>query len=408
MVSMTFLFSSFLMAQEPNGDVFTNNKNTVEIEDKEESLSNTYEDEVIAENESLSTYPIRIINGAKWLNMSEDFVYMCWEIMEGLYIRDYDKLDASIEKAEKLYPNTGVGATGTVLKWQMKMLENFDFAYENQYRNAYKITVHELEEALEKEGNEAWERFLIGAVVGIDAIHLLRKEEYFSAITQGFGAIGHIEKAKELAPEFVDADLGDGLWLYWRSLIAMNIPGFSSFADKRAEGIQLMQNAEQKSVFLRPASSHALTYTWLEERKMKRAESTAVRLQKQYPKNIINLQLLGRIYMYENQFAKSEQTFKKVILIDSKNQRVHYYLGRLYLRWRKNDLAYKHLYRYLQYSLSDMHKGYAFYYLGHVYARDKEYVKAEDAYNQAYKYAKIKQAKNRAKSMKSKQSETSK
>ena len=43
----------------------------------------------------------------------------------------------------------------------------------------------------------------------------------------------------------MDADLGDGLWLYWRSLIAMNIPGFASFADKRTDGIQLMQNAEQ-------------------------------------------------------------------------------------------------------------------------------------------------------------------
>ena len=111
----------------------------------------------------------------------------------------------------------------------MKMLENFDFSYENQYRNAYKQTVKELEIALEKEGNEPWERFLIGAVIGIDAIHLLRKEEYFSTITQGFSAVGHIEKAKDLAPNFVDADLGDGLWLYWRSLIAMNIPVFAFF-----------------------------------------------------------------------------------------------------------------------------------------------------------------------------------
>ena len=35
--------------------------------------------------------------------MSEDFVYMCWEIMEGLYIRDYSRLDNSIEKKHKNY-----------------------------------------------------------------------------------------------------------------------------------------------------------------------------------------------------------------------------------------------------------------------------------------------------------------
>ena len=35
--------------------------------------------------------------------MSEDFVYMCWEIMEGLYIRDYSRLDNSIEKAQNYF-----------------------------------------------------------------------------------------------------------------------------------------------------------------------------------------------------------------------------------------------------------------------------------------------------------------
>ena len=35
-----------------------------------------------------------------------------------------------------------------------------------------------------------------------------------------------------------------------------------------------------------------------------------------------------------------------------------------------------------------------------IHARKKQYAKAEVSYNEAYKYAKIKQAKNRAKSMK--------
>ena len=122
MVSMYFLLCSLIMAQEPNGTFLQTIRIRSDIEDKEES-SVSYEDEEGLKDESQSSYPIRIINGAKWLNMSEDFVYMCWEIMEGLYIRDYKKLDASIEKAENLFPNTGVGPTGTVLKWQMKMLK---------------------------------------------------------------------------------------------------------------------------------------------------------------------------------------------------------------------------------------------------------------------------------------------
>ena len=72
-----------------------------------------------------------------------------------------------------------------------------------------------------------------------------------------------------------------------------------------------MQHAEQNLYFYVPQVAMLLHILGWKKRKMKRAESTAIRLQKQYPKNIISLQLLGRIYMYENKFARSEQTFKR-------------------------------------------------------------------------------------------------
>ena len=63
---VAFIFSSILYAQEPNGDVFTNNKKTVDIEDKDDSSHINYEDEGTEEGESSTAYPIRIQNGAKW------------------------------------------------------------------------------------------------------------------------------------------------------------------------------------------------------------------------------------------------------------------------------------------------------------------------------------------------------
>ena len=61
---VAFIFSSILYAQEPNGDVFTNNKKTVDIEDKDDSSNINYEDEDTEEGESSTAYPIRIQNGA--------------------------------------------------------------------------------------------------------------------------------------------------------------------------------------------------------------------------------------------------------------------------------------------------------------------------------------------------------
>ena len=107
----------------------------------------------------------------------------------------------------------------------------------------------------------------------------------------------------------MDSQLGDGLWLYWRSLIASNVPGVPVFADERPQGIEMMQLAERKSVFLRPAASHALVYTWIEERKMKTALMTAKHLQDAYPNNVINLQVLGRVQMYQRKYKAAERVF---------------------------------------------------------------------------------------------------
>ena len=392
------------LAQEPNTDESVDMSDTVsgrkvnilEIEDLDTDL-------VRYEDDKTGQYPKRIYDGARWLQMSADFVWACWRIMDGLYQRDYRALQGVIEEVKNKYPNSGIAPVGRALMWQVLMLENFDFKYETQYKTSFEIAKQDLEQAMLSPGNDAWETFLLGAILGVDAIHELRKEDFLDAINQGYEAMKWIEKAKKKAPLFVDSELGDGLWLYWRSLIASNVPGVPLFDDERAKGIEMMQRAEKSAVFLRPAASHALTYTWIEERKLKRALQTARHLESAYPNNLINLQVLGRVEMYNRKYLDAEETFNKVLRLSPKNQRVHYYLARLYMKQKKYRLAEEEINTYLTFDTNDYQKGYAYYYKGHILMRQKKYKKAEKAYNMAWKVNKIKSAKERAALAKEKQ-----
>jgi len=358
-------------------------------------------EEIFTDNYS-GKYPQRIYDGAKWLKMPPEFVWGCWTIMEGLYKRDWKQLDKDIKKMRMYYPNSGVATAGEALRYQVMMLENFDFRYEKEYDKKYKQAIQELTEAQMSPGNEAWEYFLTGALMGVDGIHAMRKEEWMRAITRGYNGVITIAKARELAPKFVDAELGDGLWYYWRSLIAMNIPGIPKYADQRKEGIKKMLNAEQNSVFLRPAAAHALTYTWIEEGEKKNAIHTAETLRKMYPKNIINLQVLGRAYMYNKQYKEAEEAFQRVLQIDKGNQRVHYYLARLYMRQKRYAEAEKELNIYLEFDLMKMHEGYAHYFLGRLQQRQKNWDQALGSFEKAHKVAQIKNAKRRIEFLKKK------
>ena len=108
--------------------------------------------------------------------------------------------------------------------------------------------------------------------------------------------------------------------------------------------------------------------------------------------------------MYNRMYAESEQTFKDVQKVDPKNERSHYYLGRLYLRMGKKDEALASFEQYLTFpDLSDVHRGYGLYYVGQVHYRKKDYAKAEAAWKEAWKVSKLKRAKSRLDRLKEKQ-----
>ena len=348
------------------------------------------------EDEKTGKYPKRIYDGARWLQMSVDFVWSCWEVMNHLYLRDYKGLHGVLQNVKQNYPDSGVAPVGRALMWQVLMLENFDFKYEMQYKNSFDTAVQDLQRASVQPGNDAWENFLMGAILGVDAIHELRKEDFLDAINQGYEAMKFIEIAKKKAKFFVDSQLGDGLWLYWRSLIASNVPGVPLFTDERAKGIEMMQLAERESVFLRPAASHALVYTWIEERKMQTALMTAQHLQNAYPNNVINLQVLGRVQMYQKQYKQAEKSFQRVLLLSPKNERSHFYLARLYMRMQEYPKAESHIDTYLSFDLSDYHKGYGQYFKGHIHYRQKQYRKAKTSYDNAWNTNKVKGSKERS------------
>ncbi len=341
-------------------------------------------------------FPAVAYLGAEMLDVDPEFVQDCRRGMELIYLRDYKEAMAHWDAMGRKWRGTGVAPVGRVLVWQALMLENFDFRYEQQYKTAWWQARRELEEALMRPGNEAWEYFMLGGMLGVDSIHLMRKEEFVSSLARGYEAMKAINRCKELAPEFTDAVLGDGLFNYWATVVSMNTKTIPDTGDNRELGIQQIKKVEQQGIFLRPAATLALTYTWIEEGKRKKALEAALRNQRKYPDNVINNQVLGRVYMYNRMYEESKQTFDEVLRVDSGNRRVYFYLGGLYVRWSKDDEALSSLDTYLAFDdLSDVERGAALYYKGKVYFNRRDYPQAKTLFEEAWSVSRNKWAKSK-------------
>lgn len=329
-------------------------------------------------------WPATIQVGAKSLNMSPDFVGACWEGAQLIFKRRYKDAKNYFDNLEKVYPGLGVGNTGSVLIYQSMMMENFDFKHEKPYKVHSDTAIKGLEESLKKGSeNAAWKHFIVGSLQGIESIHLMRKTDYLPALSRGVDAMGHIDQARKLAPNFVDPLLGDGLYKYWRTVVTTNSKVLPSGPDQRAEGIAEMQRVEKEGVFLGPGATLALAFAYIEERDLKSAQVYCLRNYKLYPDNVVNNLVLARVYMYQRRYEDSLKILREILVDAPDNQRVHYYFATVYLRQRKLTEAEASIDRYLAFTLEPYYKAQALHRKGDIYYYRKDYTKAEQYYRQA-------------------------
>lgn len=345
---------------------------------------------------SASTWPANVVRGANVLGMDVDLVGRCNEAIASLYKRDYTAAKQRFESLSGDPRVPGMAPVGQALVWQSLMLENFDFRYESQYLLAYKKSRAELDAALAAPGQEGLENFLLAGILGVDAIHTLRKGDYLVALNRGYEAMKAVHRSQDAAPGFVDTLLGDGIYNYWRTVVTMSSSLLPDFGDHRVEGIAQMSKVEREGIFLAPAATMALTFTWMEEREYKRALASALKNRAAYPNNVINNLLIGRIYLSLRKYDSSEQALRQVLRVAPDNQRAHYYLGRVHLRQRRYAEAMTAINTYLAFKdLSDSFRAEGYHIKGDIYYRQDLWKEAETAYAEAWRLGKLKRSKTR-------------
>lgn len=247
--------------------------------------------------------------------------------IEHIYQRRYRDAHARFDALTVRYPTSGVGPVGVALVYQAQMFENFDFRHEAAYHASAAAARAQLARGAKEPGNEALESFLGAGLAGVDAILALRKGELFTALDRAVDAMQLLQNTKRAAPRFVDTRLGDGMYLYWRTVVTRSSPLLPDFPDRRAEGIALMQEAERSGIFLGPGASLTLAYAYMEDRAHTRALDRLRVLHAAYPDNVINNLTRGRVYTSLRRYPEALGAFGEVLEDDPDNQRVHYLRG---------------------------------------------------------------------------------
>lgn len=340
---------------------------------------------------------------ARALSLDPTFVNETRVGMDMVYKRDYRGARTHFDALEERFPGTAISSAINTIIWQAMMLENFDFKFDQQYWAASAQARADIDAALAVPGADGWEHFLKSGMIGIEAIHLMRKEKYIKALELAFTAMDEVELARKGAPEFADLLIADGMYNYWRSVITLSVDVLPDFTDERVKGIQQMQTVERMGVFMGPAATLGLAFSWLEEHQLKKALESCLRNKRSYPDNVINNLLLGNTNTYMRLYDQAHHAYDDVLRVDPENKRVRYYRGSTYLKQGNSQAAIPELKAYLafDYMESNQRAG-AYFRLGQAYYRLESYAEAETAWKEAVRLDDHKGAANRLSQMKAK------
>lgn len=330
--------------------------------------------------ENLAYSPLSI-KAAEVLHIDVVFADRCRKAIDLIYARKYKEAKKELDKLTVEYPTTGIGPSGMAVIYQGLMFENFDFRYERQYRTAHTAALVQIAEGQRAPGNEAIEFFLQAGMFGLEGIHQMRHGEYLSALSHGLDAVSAVSKCKEAAPDFVDAELGDGMFLYWRTVLARSSPLIPDGDDDREAGKLLMKRVEKDAVFMGPAATLGLTYAYIEERDLRNALARTMYGRKKYPDNVINNMTAGRVLTSMRRYDDAVHMYQEVLRTAPDNQRAHYHLGVVYGRQSKFADAEASFKTYIGYpEVTPDYRGQAWYRLGLLYARQERTTEAKAAY----------------------------
>jgi len=344
--------------------------------------------------------PAVVVQASVALDMDIAVVRRLYEGIDRLYLRDYTGARDVWAALERDDPRTPIFDIGQVLIYQSLMMENFDFRFSAQYAHHARQAEEKLRAALEVPGHDAFETFLLAGILGIEGIHVMRQGEFVAAFGKGIDAMRVAHHCQELAPDFVDPILADGIYNYWRTAVAQTTRLIPSFGDHRELGISQMQAAARGALWVGPAANLAIAYAYLEERQYDEALVYLERNRTLYPHNLINLLLMTRTQLFAQDYAGAQVNLDTVARIDPENHRQHYYQSTLHLRLRRLEEAMTSIDVFLAKPLEDDIRAIGLSRKADIYVRLREYDDAEAFYEAAIELNGLKTARQKLKQLK--------
>ncbi|PIR20958.1 MAG: hypothetical protein COV45_03595 [Deltaproteobacteria bacterium CG11_big_fil_rev_8_21_14_0_20_47_16] len=268
--------------------------------------------------------------------------------------RDYGAALTLFRQLLQDYPDSPAGAFGEMALWQTRMFENRDFRFTKQYDAAEnKMTAlcdarlrgnrqphsggeGEAPPALPVEGATQapitsgptdWDMFVCGSGFGMKGFFDARRDKWLQGLGGAIRSMRTYKRLMWLNPNFVDAEMGVGMYEFWRSVVTQRFRWLPFFSDQRATGMAKVEKVMHDGKYVQDLARANLAYMQMEMKQYDQAIATLNVLTAKYPRNVLTRQALGEIAWFQKRYQDCYDIFAQLFAQDPELTRSLYWMA---------------------------------------------------------------------------------
>jgi len=334
----------------------------------------------------LAASPSSASEGPEYEDREKEVIDRSLKGQEAIFARDYEGALKVFEALEKDFPGSPAGSFGKMAVYEIRMLEKEDFHLQKKFLEETKKGLELVGRILQRYNPSKWDLFLSGSILGLDGFFKARHSQWWDAYTQGGESRQLFRRIKKMDPQFIDADFGLGMYLYWRSVFSRDLWFLKMFPDRREEGIAIVKNVAENGRFARELARVNLAIMYFEEKRFDEAGVILRDYIARYPNNVIIRRLYGKVLISQKRYDEAVAQFDKILEIDPSLRKSRYFIGAsLVLKREPADYARaeRELREFIKAQGGRYWPAFAHYWLGRLEAQRGDKKAAEKEYQQA-------------------------
>lgn len=202
--------------------------------------------------------------------------------IDNIINQKYSAAKAEFEKLNNKYPDLPIGK---IYLSAVEIARAYDYGeeYNDQLITGYLNAASEQAENMLKNKTNIWNYYFLGLAEGYISYYKGLTGSWLPSLSSAMSSVSNFEECLKINPGFVDAYSGIGNYKYWKSKKTESFSWLPFVHDERAEGINLLEKAVNKSSYSTYLAINSLIWIYMDKKNYQDAAHIAENALNKYP-----------------------------------------------------------------------------------------------------------------------------